>query len=67
MEKKFQKDIQRVKTCTDEQHGFHKCEQTVLKEDNQFTRKIRCLISTEECSLKGENVQLLGVVEKAGI
>jgi len=34
IEKEFQKDIQRIKSCTEEQHGFHKCEQTVLKEDN---------------------------------
>jgi len=33
LEKEFQKDIQRVKTCTNEQHRFHKCEQTELKED----------------------------------
>ena len=34
MEKELQEDIQRVKTYADEQHGFHKCEQTVLKEHN---------------------------------
>jgi hypothetical protein len=34
MEKELQKDIQRVKACTNEQQGFHKREQNVLKEDN---------------------------------